>query len=459
MLLKFGKYTMALLLLGAALSCSNTWESPTPAPTPAPEAGDLLGIGITPNSPKVTSGEMIQFVATGFFADRRTQDITDLVTWVSTDEAVVDISGGLDAEGEGLTAAAGQATISALLDGIESNSARVTVTAATVVELVITPDVVAVHEGDEVTVSAEAVFSDGSHGDVTGTVRWITGNPAVVIVDPGGRITGNGIGVGTVRAVYEQGALPIEAEPATVRVVEPGEYIGNADLRVVGLSTASTNDEAVYTVEVKNSGDAPSSGFWVTAWLNQTAAPPAPPTEGDGSEFVASLGPDETTEITVRISGVTPGNYNSWILVDSLGAVAEGGLGENNNTWGPESVSVTAGGGSIGPDLSITYLQAYVQTNQGQVLYLIDVTNNGDEVAAEFDVGVYSDLTFPPAVGAPADELEPVASLDPGQTAALSVVIRSTPSAFWSSYVLVDPDGVIAEPNEGNNLGAFSVFP
>ncbi len=459
MLLKFGKYTMALLLLGAALSCSNTWESPTPAPTPAPEAEDLLGIGITPNSPKVTSGEMIQFVATGFFADRRTQDITDLVTWVSTDEAVVDVSGGLDAEGEGLTAAAGQATISALLDGIESNSARVTVTAATVVELVITPDVVAVHEGDEVTVSAEAVFSDGSHGDVTGTVRWITGNPAVAIVDPGGRITGNGIGVGTVRAVYEQGALPIEAEPATVRVVEPGEYIGNADLRVVGLSTASTNDEAVYTVEVKNSGDAPSSGFWVTAWLNQTAAPPAPPTEGDGSEFVASLGPDETTEITVRISGVTPGNYNSWILVDSLGAVAEGGLGENNNTWGPESVSVTAGGGSIGPDLSITYLQASVQSNQGQVLYLIDVTNNGDEVAAAFDVGVYSDLTFPPAVGAPADELEPVASLDPGQTAALSVVSRSTPSAFWSSYVLVDPDGVIAEPNEGNNLGAFSVFP
>ena len=139
MLLKFGKYTMALLLLGAALSCSNTWESPTPAPTPAPEAGDLLGIGITPNSPKVTSGEKIQFVATGFFADRRTVDITDVVTWVSTDEAVVDISGSLDGEGEGLTSSAGQAHITALLDGVESNAARVTVTAATVVELVITP--------------------------------------------------------------------------------------------------------------------------------------------------------------------------------------------------------------------------------------------------------------------------------------------------------------------------------
>ncbi len=459
MLLRIARITAASLLLGAALSCSNTWESPPPVVEPTPAAGDLLGIGVTPNSPKVTSGEEIQFVATGFFADRRTVDMTDVVTWTSSDPAVVEVSGGLDEEGTGLTASAGQARVVATLDGLESNASRVTVTAANVVELVITPDIIALHEGSEVTVSAEAVFSDGSHGDVTGTVRWITGNPAVVIVDPGGRITGNGIGTGTVRAVYEQGAEPIEAEPATVRVVDQGEYIGNADLRVVGLSTASSDTEVVYTVDVKNSGDAPSSGFWVSAWLNQTAAPPAPPTEGDGAEFVAALGPDETTEVMVRVPDVTPGTYTSWILVDSLGAVAEGGLGENNNTWGPESVSVDAGGGSIGPDLSITYLQAYVQSSQGQVLYLIDITNNGDEAADAFDVGVYSDLPFPPAVGAPADELESVDPLDPGATAAISVVIRSTPSAFWSSYVLVDPDGVITEPNEGNNLGAFSVFP
>ncbi|GEM_PF-985210 len=459
MLLRIAKITSASLLFGAALSCSNTWDAPDPVVEPTPAAGDLLGIGITPNSPKVTSGEVIQFVATGFYADRSTLDVTDVVTWVSTDTSIVDVAGGLDAEGEGLTAGAGQAHVTATLDGLESNPARVTVTAASVVELVITPDIVALHEGSEVTVSAEAVFSDGSHGDVTGTVRWITGNPAVVIVDPGGRITGNGIGVGTVRAVYEQGAEPIEAEPATVRVVDQGEYIGNADLRVVGLSTASSGTEVIYTVEVKNSGDAPSSGFWVSAWLNQTAAPPPAPTEGDGAEFVASLGPDETTEVMVHVPDVTPGTYSSWILVDSLAAVDEGGLGENNNAWGPETVSVTAGGGSIGPDLSITYLQAYVQASQGQVLYIIDVTNNGDETADAFDVGVYSDLAFPPSLGAPADEVESVDPLAPGDTAPISVVIRSTPSAFWSSYVLVDPEGLITEPNEGNNLGAFSVFP
>ena len=116
-------------------------------------------------------------------------------------------------------------------------------------------------------------------------------------------------------------------------------------------------------------------------------------------------------------------------------------------------------GGSIGPDLSITYLQVYVQAGLGQTLYIIDVTNNGDEVANAFDVGVFSDLAFPPAVGAGPDEVQTVASLLPGDTAPLSVVIRSTPSAFWQSYVLADPDGLIAEPNESNNLGAFSVFP
>jgi hypothetical protein len=457
----FATIASALLLFGAAaLSCSNAWDSgPSEPPDSTPSDTDLLGIGITPNTPKVTSGEEIHFIATGFYADRRTVDVTDVVTWTSTDEGVVAVSGSLDSEGIASTSSAGQANIVATLDGLQSNSARVTVTAAQILSLVIRPGHVSVHEGSEITVSAEASFSDGSHGDVTGTVRWITGNPAIVIVDPGGRITGNGVGVADVRAVYEQGDASIEAEPAGVTVVEPGEDIGNADLRVVGLSTASSGDDLVYTVEVKNSGTASASGFWVAAWLNLTAAPPAAPTEGDAAEYVAALEPDQTAEIVVRLSGVAPGNYSSWILVDSLAALDEGGLGENNNTWGPQAVEVTGGGGSIGPDLSITYFQVYVQASQGQTLYIVDVTNTGDEAAAAFDVGVFSDLAFPPTVGAAPDELQSVAGLAPGATAPISIVIRSTPSAYWQSYVLVDPDGVVTEPNEGNNLASFSVFP
>ena len=93
------------------------------------------------------------------------------------------------------------------------------------------------------------------------------------------------------------------------------------------------------------------------------------------------------------------------------------------------------------------------------VLYVIDVTNNGDADSGPFTVGVFSDLSFPPSPGATPDEIESVDSLGPGETAALSVAIRSTPSAYWSSYVLVDPDDSISEPNESNNLGAFPVYP
>jgi hypothetical protein len=455
------KITEALLLLlgAAALSCSNTWQAPDGGlPAPTPSATDLIGIGLTPNSPKVTAGEPIQFLATGFYADRSTVDVTDVVSWVTSDAGVVEISGGLDTEGIGTTFGAGQAIVSAALDGLESNAARVTVTAADVEGLIIRPGSVSVHSGSEVTVSAEASFSDGSHGDVSGTVRWITADGAVVLVDPGGRITGNAVGTSTIRAVYEVGAEPVEAT-ATVHVLEPGAYIGNPDLRVVGLSTVAGNGELIYTVEVKNSGDAPASGFWVAAWLNRTGAPPPAPTEGDASEFVAALEPDQTTEIALRIPGITDGNYSSWVVVDSLGGLDEGGLGENNNVWGPEAVVVAGGGGAVGPDLSITYLQAYVQAEQNRTLYLIDVTNNGDETAAAFDVGVFSDLAFPPVVGAPPDELASVDPLAPGATIPLSVVIRSVPSGFWQSYVLVDTDGEVTEPNEGNNLGAFSVFP
>jgi hypothetical protein len=146
-------------------------------------------------------------------------------------------------------------------------------------------------------------------------------------------------------------------------------------------------------------------------------------------------------------------------MVDSFDSSFEGNLGENNNLWGPEAVSVSGGSGPIGPDLSITYLQAFVQGAQGQVLYIIDVSNTGDEVAESFSVGVYANPSFPPIAPSAADEDLPIPSLGPGDTAYLSVIVRDVPNDYWQSYVLADRGGVVDEPNENNNLATFQVVP
>ena len=122
-------------------------------------------------------------------------------------------------------------------------------------------------------------------------------------------------------------------------------------------------------------------------------------------------------------------------------------------------MTVSGSGGPIGPDLSITYLQAFVQESQEQVLYIVDVTNTGDQAATGFTVSVYADPAFPPVAPEQGDESAYVDVLPAGETAYLDVAVRAIPSGYWQSYVLADSAAQIDEPNEDNNLSAFQVVP
>ena len=446
----------ALPLLAALLvtGCQTTFEPPD---GPGDDLGpSLIGIGLAPSNPKVTLGEELQLTATGFYSDQTTVEITDTVEWASSDDGVLTIGAGLDVEGLAVSQAAGTAQVRARFFEVESNLITVTVTEAVIEELKVSPASGQIAVDDHLQLATEASFSDGSRGNVSGSVRWLSDDAAVVTVDSGGKLTGKGPGTTTVTAIYDQGLTSLEADPVAIEVVSAGTALEQADVRVVGFDTVSTADGVTATVEVRNSGSAPASGFWVDVWLNRTAAPDPPPTSGDAYEYVELLEPAETIEIPIPLEA-SPGTYTMWALVDSFANVAEGSLGENNNVWGPETVSVSSGGGPIGPELAVTYVQPFVQSDQ--VLYVIDVTNTGDEVAEDFAVGVFADPGFPPAPGDSPDEQQVVTSLSPGDTSTLTIILRALPEDPWQSYVLVDVYDTITEPNEGNNVSGVQVFP
>lgn len=446
----------ALPLLAALLvmGCQTTFEPPD---GPGDDLGpSLIGIGLAPSNPKVTLGEELQLTATGFYSDQTTVEITDTVEWASSDDGVLTVGAGLDVEGLAVSQAAGTAQVRASFFEVESNLITVMVTEAVIEELKVSPASGQIAVDDHLQLAAEASFSDGSRGNVSGSVRWLSDDAAVVTVDSGGKLTGKGPGTTTVTAIYDQGLTSLEAEPVAIEVVSAGTALEQADVRIVGFDTVSTADGVTATVEVRNSGSAPASGFWVDVWLNRTAAPDPPPTSGDAYEYVELLEPAETIEIPIPLEA-SPGTYTMWALVDSFANVAEGSLGENNNVWGPETVSVSSGGGPIGPELAVTYVQPFVQSDQ--VLYVIDVTNTGDEVAEDFAVGVFADPGFPPAPGDSPDEQQVVTSLSPGGTSTLTIILRALPEDPWQSYVLVDVYDAITEPNEGNNVSGVQVFP
>jgi hypothetical protein len=446
---------VALVFLTA---CVGGWDDDDDATGPELQAS-LVGIGVTPMNPTVTLGEEIQFVATGFYDDTTTRTITDTVQWYSTAPSVIDVSSGLDSEGRGTTLAAGISRVSCGFENFPSNDVVVTVTEAAIQSLVVQPALVQLHAAQTVQLEAIADFTDGSHGNVTGSVRWTANNGGAATVDSSGVVTAsNNLGTATIGVTYESSLGEFQGTPATIEVLGGDVVIDKADVRILGVNAISNSDGVSYSVEIKNSGGSPASSFWVDVWLNRTAAPPPPPATGDAYEFVALLEAGETSFVEIDVAA-SPGTYQSWFMIDSFDSVIEDSVGENNNIWGPEPVQVTGDGGPIGPDLAVTYLQAFVQVAQEQVLYIVDVTNTGDQAATSFHVGVFGDPAFPPVAPAYPDEQVYVDLLPAGETAYLDIAIRDIPQSFWQSYVLADVAGVIAEPNESNNLANFTVVP
>ena len=447
----------SLALVLVASSCTGGWTQGDDDDTPFPAS--LVGIGVTPSDPTVSLGEPIQFAAVGYYSDRSTRDITDVVVWQSSDLAAIAVSSSLDQEGLGTPAAAGNARVRANFFELLSNEVNVTVTEAVVSQIQIQPRAVNLHVGESVQLVADAEFSDGSHGNVSGTVRWITSAGAIATVEGAGLVRAVGLGGAMIRAIYDQAGAEFEGEAAVIEVVGGEVLIDGPDVRVIGMTAVPTSTGVAYSISVKNSGGSPASGFWVDVWLDLSGAPAAPSEGGDAYQFLELLDSNETTEVLLSLQDVPPGSYQSWALVDSLASLDEGSLGESNNTWGPELVTLSAGGSSALADLSVTYLQAYAQPSQGQVLYIVDVTNNGSATAQDFVVGVFANPDFPPVAPATPDEQVLIPSLAPGGTAFLNLIVRSMPQTWWHSYVLADAYDVLSEPSETNNLASSQVLP
>jgi hypothetical protein len=449
---------LLLVLLGLPCGCASEWQIEIP---PEEDEALLLGLGIAPDRSVVSVGEGLQFVATGFYSDQSTRDLTDVVRWQSWREDILSVSTAMDREGFGSAIAAGNSRVRARYMGLISNELSVWVTGASLEQLTIRPAHAELVSGQELQLVAEAAFSDGSRGNVSGSVRWITSDASVVTVGPAGRIATAQPGAAQVRAVYESQAESIEAAPALVQVVRAGESLPPADLRVVGAEMVAAGDVVFVSVEIENVGGMAATDLWVDFWLERSAGPPSAPTAGDAYEIVPYLAAGAQATVALELSDVDPGDYAPWLLVDSLDTNDEGAHGESDNTWGPGQVHVAGGPSADLPpaDLVISYFEAWAFSEPDEVLYFIDVSNLGGEATGTFGVGVFSDLPAAPVAPGSPEVLIEVASLAPGDTDYLSAVIEGVPNPSWSSFALADVNGSIAELLEDNNTAQFQVTP
>src|SRR5277367_1550033 len=141
----------------------------------------LVVIDITPTNASVASGLSDSLHASGVYSDNSVHDITGAVTWNSSNSSVVSISNASTSPGQTMAQTPGSSTITATLGNV-SGSTMLTVTAATLVSIGVTPANSTIANGLSTALKASGLYTDNSTHDLTSAVAWSSGSPAVAAI-------------------------------------------------------------------------------------------------------------------------------------------------------------------------------------------------------------------------------------------------------------------------------------
>jgi uncharacterized protein YjdB len=139
----------------------------------------LQSLEISPSNPTIAAGTKQKFTATGHYSDGLTRDLTDQVVWASSTSSIAKTSGDT---GYFSAVSTGTARITAAL-GSTVGFTDLTVSAATLSSITLSPTSVSIASGYTTQFSATGHFSDSSTQDITSAVIWQSSDPTVASID------------------------------------------------------------------------------------------------------------------------------------------------------------------------------------------------------------------------------------------------------------------------------------
>lgn len=283
----------------------------------------LTSIAVTPATRSIARGLTQQYVATGTFSDTTQQNITAQVTWSSGTPATATISNATGSNGLATAVAQGTSVITAALGGI-SGTANLTVTAASLVSLTVTPSTASIPAGRTQQYTATGTYTDATNQDLTATVTWTTGTPATATISnaAGSRGLATGVAMGSSTVVATLGGVTgtanltvtpavlesITVAPATVSVVAgattqltaSGHYSDGSQL---DLTTSVTwSSDATARATVSNAAGSQGLVTGVTAGTANVSA-----TQGTvTSAAVVTVTPAAATLVSIAVTPANP---------------------------------------------------------------------------------------------------------------------------------------------------------
>jgi uncharacterized delta-60 repeat protein len=265
----------------------------------------LLTITVTPANPTLNRGQTQQFTATGQYSDGSTRNITSLATWSSGNNTIVTINGA------GLATAAnvGSTNVTATFAG-KSGNTNVTVVAASLSRIEVSPNNAVVPVGGTQSFTAVGYYSDGTTQTLTAGVTWSSSNTGVATINPTSGVA-NAVSVGTTII------------SATVGSVTGTAVMNVTNARVVSLTitptTATIADgtslqyRAIATFSDGTTQDVTSSATW------NSSVPGVATIDANG--LARGVVPGGSI-ISAAVSGVTSNNANLTVTNATLSSIA-----------------------------------------------------------------------------------------------------------------------------------------
>lgn len=163
----------------------------------------LASIQISPINPTEAVGTTGRFTAMGFYSDGYSVDLSNSITWSSSDSSVVSIVAKGYGGGQASADKVGSATIKAEISGISSTTLA-TVIEAPLQSIVISPATADIAQGMFYQYTATAIYGNGLPAkDITNSAHWSTNDSAISTITSSGYAKGEAQGVATITASYQ----------------------------------------------------------------------------------------------------------------------------------------------------------------------------------------------------------------------------------------------------------------
>jgi uncharacterized repeat protein (TIGR03803 family) len=300
-------------------------------------AATLVSIAITPPAPSIALGTSETFTATGTYSDNSTHNLTSQVTWNSATPAVATISNASGVAGMATSVITGTTLITAALGSVTSSAVTLTVTAATLVSLVITPSAQSIALGTSETFTATGTYSDNSTHSLTAQVTWNSATPAVATISNASGTSGTATSV-IVGTTLITAALGSATSPAVTLTVTPAMLVSLA-ITPPAPSIALGTSEAFTATGTYSDNSTQALTNQVT-WNSATPAV-ATISNASGTAGTASAIVPGTTLITAALGSVTSSAVTLTVTPATLVSVAITPTGPSIPVAGTEQFTAT----------------------------------------------------------------------------------------------------------------------